>query len=259
MMTKGGEHSAISSYQDEQLSLFRIGRDEYLFAICGLDLLNMGRSPNSPSAVIRTATEHDPMANPYYRLIRARFLAYLAKIPPGSTINIAGHSMGGGMTMLLLNDPEIQAALVSGGYTLRSVVLYGAVRPQDPRRDGVLPSRPGELSSTILAGTEVRIYVDREDRLALNVGAGHMSSADRPLPYVYLLDNGDLNGATDAHTSYYSPDGYAGLPANLRELPFHIDPRYWEHYRSPDVDDVHVKEWLGNTKPEPVPLTPAIA
>ena len=259
MMTKDDEHSAISSYQGEQISLFRIGRDEYLFAICGLDLLNMSASPNGLAAVIQTATEPDPMANPYYRLIRARFLTYLGRIPPGSTLNMSGHSMGGGMTMLLLNDPEVQAALASGGYTLRSVVLYGAVRPLDPAHNGIPPGRPSDLSRTILAGTEVRVYVDREDKLALNVGAGHMADVDRPLPNVHLIDNGELSSATEAHTSYWSPEKYADLPVELQDLPFHVDPRYWELSRSPDTGDVRLDMWLDGVGLVGPPQTPPAA
>lgn len=254
-----GDHRAISAYQDEQISLFRIGQAEYLFAICGLDLTNMAVSPNGMTAVILTANEPDPMANPYYRLIKARFMAYLAQIPPGSTINMTGHSMGGGMTMLLLNDPEVQAAMVAGSYTLRSVVLYGAVRPLDPQHNGVPPSQPSALSDTLLTGTEVRIYVDTEDKLALNVGAGHMVHADQAMPNVHMLDNGKLDGATTAHTSYDNPTGYADLPTELQELPFHVDPRYWEHTRSPDMGDVRPDAWRDRVGLVGAPQTPAAA
>jgi hypothetical protein len=89
----------------------------------------------------------------------------------------------------------------------------------------------------------VRIYVDKEDKLALNVGAGHMDGANQAMPNVSMLDNGNLDGATTAHTSYYSRAGYAGLPRELQGLPFHVDPRYWEHYRSPKMDGVQLEEW----------------
>lgn len=228
-----GDHGAISPYQGEQVSLFRIGEREYLFAICGLDLKNMANSPNGMYAVMQTAYESDPLENAYYRLVRERFLSYLAQIPPGSTLNIAGHSMGGGMTMLLLNDPDIQAHLLAGGYTLASATMYGAVRPTDPRRDGVPPSEPGALAADLFADTEVRYYIDPEDRLAMNVGAGHLDTAGLPMPNVTFVDDGALSGGVEAHTSYEHAEKYADLPPELRDLPFQVDRRYWEHYRTP--------------------------
>jgi hypothetical protein len=167
--------------------------------------------------------------------------------------------MGGGMAMMLLNDPEVQAALISGRYTLRSVVLYGAVRPMDVHFNGIPPTEPSELAPTLFEGTEVRIYVDPEDGLAMNVGAGHMTSDGLPMPNVYFVDDGNLSGATDAHISYWNSEKYANLPEELQTLPFHVDPRYWEHSRGPDMNDVHLEEWLDSVGSISSRQVPAVA
>jgi hypothetical protein len=254
-----GGHSAISPYQNEQISSMQIGEHEHLFAICGLDLENMPGSPNGLYAVIQTAYEADPMQNAYYRLVRERFLSYLDEIPPGDTLNIAGHSMGGGMTMLLLNDPQIQSALLNGGYTLKSVTLYGAVRPQDLRFNGVPPTTPSELAPALFAGTEVRLYIDPEDRLAMNVGAGHLTGEGLPMPNVYFVDNGELSGGVEAHTSYDRPEKYADLPADLQVLPFQVDEQSFDHARMPPALDLDQEAFAADTPPTPVPApTPTL-
>ncbi|NTV64069.1 MAG: hypothetical protein HGA65_11115 [Oscillochloris sp.] len=232
--TMAGDHSAISPFYDEQVTYRQIGAHDHEIAICGLDLENMHVAPNGLMNVILTADSHDPMENSYYRLVKERFLRYLDHIPPGDSLNVVGHSMGGGMSMLLLNDPEIQARLMDGGYNINSITTYGAVRPTDPRFNGFPPSEPSALIHDLLGDAEVRFYVDPEDRLAMNVGAGHLDANDEPLPHVILIDNGHLDGPTTAHTSYEDPAKYVNLPPELADLPFRVDPRYLTNYRNPD-------------------------
>lgn len=229
-----GEHSAISPYYNEQVTWQQIQPHEHIIAICGLDLGNMHAAPNGMTAVMRTAHDKDPLLNSYYQVVKQRFLTYLDHIPPGDTLNFTGHSMGGGMTMMLLNDPEIQQRLLADGYQIRSITTYGAVRPEDPQRNGFPPSQPSTDIATLLANTEVRFYVDPDDRLAMNVGAGHLDDNGMPLPNVYFVDNNQLNDPIQAHTSYDDPKKYRELPPELQQLPFAVDSSSFHSYRHPD-------------------------
>ncbi|WP_129628873.1 hypothetical protein [Candidatus Oscillochloris fontis] len=229
-----GEHSAISPYYNEQVTWQQIQPHEHIIAICGLDPGNMHAAPNGLVAVLLTAYGHDPLKHSYYQLVKQRFLAYLDHIPPGDTLNFTGHSMGGGMTMMLLNDPEIQQRLLADGYQIHSITTYGAVRPEDPQRNGFPPSQPSPEIATLLANTEVRFYVDPEDRLAMNVGAGHLDANGMPLPNVYFVENNKLDDPIQAHTSYDDPKKYRELPPELQQLPFAVDSPSFHSCRHPD-------------------------
>ncbi|NTW97875.1 MAG: hypothetical protein HGB28_04920, partial [Oscillochloris sp.] len=255
--TMSGDHSAISPYFNEQVGYTSTGAHAHQIAICGLDIKNMKFGPNGIFNVIQTGYGHDPMENTYYQLVKQRFLAYLEHIPPGDTLDFVGHSMGGGMTMMLLNDPEVQTVLIERDYTINSVTTYGAVRPEDPRFNGFPPSEPTASAPALFANTEVRFYVDPEDYLAMNVGAGHLDDSGQPLPNVILIGNDNLNGPTDAHTSYDDPTKYANLPPELQSLPFEVDWHYLKNYRNPDeMADTQVDDLL---EPMHDPLPPNLA
>ncbi len=244
-----GEHSAISPYYNEQVTWQKIQPHEHIIAICGLDPGNMHVAPNGMASVMRTAHDLDPSLNAYYPLVKQRFLAYLDHIPPGDTLNFTGHSMGGGMTMMLLNDPEIQQRILADGYEIRSITTYGAVRPEDPQRDGFPPSQPSAEIAALLANTDVRFYVDPDDRLAMNVGAGHLDANGLPLPNVYFVENNKIDDPIQAHTSYDDPKKYRALPPELQQLPFTVNATSFHSIRNPD--DVGLLD-----NPPPIPDEP---
>jgi hypothetical protein len=100
----------------------------------------------------------------------------------------------------------------------------------------------------------VRIYVDPEDGLAMNVGAGHLTSDGLPMPNVYFINDGNLSGATEAHTTYDNPQKYANLPEELQTLPFQADMRYWEHARFPLGMAAPQRDGIKPTSPTPIPV-----
>ena len=216
---QSGPHSLISGNMGEQVTMARVGSDEYAFGVDGLDPENMGNSPNGIVSVIDTAY-FDPNQNKYYQLVKERFGDYLRNVPPGSKLNFVGHSMGAGMLMILLNDPEIQQKIKERGYDVHSVTTYGMVRPTDPNRNDVPPDTSGSgTTPAIFSETKVRHYVDPDDKLAMNVGGGHEGRAN-----VKLVDDGEITGPVEAHTTYYRKD-YKGEP-----LPFTVDPKWFKLY-----------------------------
>lgn len=217
-----GEHSVISYYADEQVRLVRVGEHEYAIGIAGLDPDNAG-GPNNFNSVARTSKGHTE-ENEYFSYVKAQFLGQLERLPAGSTLHMAGHSMGGGMIMLVLNDPEVQRRLRSGAYTVASVTTYGAVRPDTRRANGVPPDEPEALTAPLYADTIVNHYVDSDDALALNVGAGHDPGR---FANVHILDDGQISDPKAAHSSYGDPV-YSGLPPHAQVLPFTVDPAYHE-------------------------------
>lgn len=219
-----GEHSLISYYDDEQVRVARVGAQEYAVGIAGLDPGN-ANGPNNFQSVARTAHGHTN-ENEYFAYVKDQFLDQLQCLPDGSTLHLAGHSMGGGMIMLMLNDPEVQRQLRSGNHTVASVTTFGAVRPDSQRANGVPPDEPAPLSAPLYADTIVNHYVDTDDALALNVGAGHNPQrfAD-----VHLLDDGQITDPQVAHGAYDQPI-YSDLPPQAQVLPFTVDPAYFEVY-----------------------------
>ncbi|MCX7791876.1 MAG: hypothetical protein N2378_14645 [Chloroflexaceae bacterium] len=220
-----GEHSLIGSYSGEQVRLARIGANEYAFGISGLDVAN-ARGPNNFYAVALTSQGEAGSENKYFAYVKEQILGHLERLPEGSTIHLAGHSMGGGMVMLALNDPEVQQRLRSGNITVGSVTTFGAVRPNRARANGVPPEAPSALAGPLFADTVVNHYVDTDDALALNVGAGHDPGR---FANVHLLDDGKITDPRVAHLSY-DTSSYRGLPAAAQVLPFAIDPAYHEVY-----------------------------
>lgn len=220
-----GEHSLIGSYSGEQVRLARVGANEYAFGISGLDVAN-AQGPNTYYAVALTSQGDAGSENKYFAYVKEQLLGHLERLPEGSTIHLAGHSMGGGIVMLALNDPEVQQRLQSGNFTVGSVTTFGAVRPNRPRVNGVPPETPSALAGPLFANTVVHHYVDADDALALNVGAGH---DPRRFANVHLLDDGDITDPRVAHLSY-DTSSYRGLPAAAQVLPFAIDPAYHEVY-----------------------------
>ncbi|GEM_PF-1190457 len=220
-----GEHSLIGSYSGEQVRLARIGANEYAFGISGLDVSN-AQGPNNFYSVTLTSQGDSGSENAYYTYVREQFLGQLERLPEGSTIHLAGHSMGGGMVMLVLNDPEVQRRLQSSNVTVGSVTTFGAVRPNRERVDGVPPEAPTALAGSLFAGTVVNHYVDTDDALALNVGAGHDPGR---FANVHLLDDGEISDPRIAHLSY-DTSSYRKLPTAAQVLPFAIDPAYHEVY-----------------------------
>jgi hypothetical protein len=208
-----GGHALISAYAGEQVSMAQVGAGEYVVGVNGLDLVNMGGSPNGLVAVIDTAY-FDPGRNAYYQEVKVRCLDYLRSVPPGSALNFTGHSMGAGMLMLLLNDPAFQAELRRRGCRVGSVTTYGMVRPADRRRNDVPPDEPAAgADAALFGGTVVQHYVDPDDRLAMNVGGGH-TGRER----VTFVDDGQVADPVAAHTSYQDKD------YGRDRLPFQVDP-----------------------------------
>lgn len=229
-----GNHSAISPYTNEQLTMMQVGAHDYVFAICGLDINNMHTSPNGVSSVMRTAYDPKTTHNSYYQLIKTEFKTYLDHIPPGSVLHLSGHSMGGGMTMLLINDPEIQSILLANGYTIASITTIGAVRPENPKTNGFPPTEPTPEVLTLLENTRIATFVDNKDLLSLNVGTGHMDEHGNPLPNVYMISDWHDNSPVAAHTGYHYVFKYLLLPSELQDLPFEVDPSCFKVFRHPD-------------------------
>lgn len=227
-----GEHALISSYRGEQVTMARIGANEYVFGVNGLDLENMGASPNGLVSVIDTAY-FDPSGNEYYQVVKQRFSDYLRQVPKYSTLNFAGHSMGAGMLMILLNDPEVQQKIRRQELTIKSVTTYGMVRPVDPTRDDIPPSKAG-AGPALFAETRVRHYVDPDDKLAMNVGGSHSKHDSR----VAFVDNKTIDDPVAAHTSYGKnpndrrPDDPQQYVDKYRgeKLPFEVDPEQFKLY-----------------------------
>jgi hypothetical protein len=229
-----GEQRIISYYRGEQVTLVRLNADEFVVGICGLDPQNMAHGPNGLSAVIETAHDRDTVRNAYYQYVREQFYRYLELIPPGSSLHLAGHSMGGGMTLRLLNDPEVIAALAARGITPTQLTTVGAVRPVTAGR---LPAEVQE-----------RHYVDPDDQLALNVGAGHNG-----YPGVVFIDNGAFTNPTAAHSGYADAD-YSALPDGLDRLPYTVDPAHYAVYRlDPPGPTAHLKPNPALALEEPLP------
>jgi hypothetical protein len=207
-----GEQRIISYYRNEQVTLVRLNADDFVVGICGLDPQNMAFAPNGLSAVIDTAYTADSLRNAYYQYVREEFLRYIERIPPGSNLHLAGHSMGGGMAIRLLRDPAVIAALAARDLTPQSLTTVGAVRPE---------SAPGRLPPGLIE----RHYVDPDDQLAMNVGAGHPGYSG-----VVLIDDGALTAPVTAHSGYADAD-YETLPVDLGLLPYTVDPAHYAVYR----------------------------
>lgn len=235
-----GEHGGISYKSHEQVLLERLGDGVYRVSIAGLDPKKPG-APNNLEAVALTA-QGAREGNHYYAVVKARFLAALRQIPPGSTLHLQGHSMGGGMCFLLRGDPEVRGALAAAGIVVGSLVTYGAVRPKGKAGDS--PGEDEEVGP--FARLEERHYVNLDDSLARNVGAGH---AD--YPHVIMLGNGKIDEPSDAHNGYGDPESYVNLPPELLELPYLVDPESYEVY-NPAV----AIEWADMPELAP-PSTPA--
>jgi hypothetical protein len=229
-----GEQRIISYYRGEQVTLVRLNADEFVVGICGLDPQNMAHGPNGLSAVIETAHDGDTLRNAYYTYVREQFSRYLELIPPGSSLHLAGHSMGGGMALRLLNDPEVIAALAERDITPTHLTTVGAVRPVTA---GGLPAEVQE-----------RHYVDPDDQLAMNVGAGHNS-----YPGVVFIDNGVFTNPTAAHSGYADAD-YSALPDGLDRLPYTVDPAHYAVYRlDPPGPTAYLKPNPALALEEPLP------
>lgn len=221
-----GQHALISYKHNEQVRLMQLNANTYAIGIAGLDPDNPGE-PNGFEAVIRTSlgqTEH----NAYYQQVKERFLRNLERIPPGSEIVISGHSMGGGMSVLLANDPEVSERLRARGCHVTLVVTFGMVRPDAAGVDEVPSGEPGGPYD----GTTVVHFVNNDDQLSHQVGA-----RQDPARYPGLVSLGDssLGSPTDAHTSYgnYDSAAWRALPPELQLLPIEIDPRYLRVFGEP--------------------------
>lgn len=214
-----GDHSAISYFPREQVRLERLNaNNEFRLNIAGLDP-KKPIATNNLEAVALTA-QGVREGNHYYIEVRARFFAELARLPPGSTLHLQGHSMGGGMCLLLRSDPAVLQRLAEAQISLGSIVTFGMVRPQGPagRPAVVLPESPFPPSFE-------RHYVNSDDSLARNVGAGHDGD-----PTVILLDNGAIDDPTAAHGGYEQPANYSNIPDDLLVMPYLIDPASYAVY-----------------------------
>ncbi|WP_298483078.1 hypothetical protein [uncultured Chloroflexus sp.] len=211
-------HSLISPYLGEEVRAARVGKDEYVVGISGLNLDNMAYGTNGLVSVIETASGKERLDhNAYYQTVRERIMRLIEQMPAGSTLHLMGHSMGGGMCILLSNDPVVQAALAQRQVQLASVITLGAVRPH-----GEWDDAPSEINGQLVT---VRHYVDSDDTLAKSVGAGHDDARYRAV--VFELDNHQLDQPSVAHSAYETFD-YSRLPVEAQTLPFTIDPTEFE-------------------------------
>jgi hypothetical protein len=207
-------YTAISYAAGEQLVLERLNADgDYRISLAGLDPSKPG-APNNFEAVIITGY-FPPAANHYYQHVRERFFQALSRIPPGSTLHLQGHSMGGGMSLLLRADPEVQRRLTEAQVHVASLTLYGAVVPVGT---DFAPPALGPF-----ADTELRAFVNTSDSLALNVGAGYGG-----FPDVQLLGGPAIDAPAHAHSDYANPEHYAELPDAVVALPYAVDPEQYE-------------------------------
>lgn len=211
-----GAYKAISYNFGEQLVLERLNAaGDYRISIAGFDPKKPG-VPNNLEAVMITGYGQ-AYENHYYQVVRERFRAALEQIPPGSKLHLQGHSMGGGMSLLLLDDVEVQRWLQEADVSVDSLTLYGAVIPTTSMFEPVLgPDSP-------FAETDVRVFVHSSDSLALNVGAGYTSYAE-----VQLIGGRTIVAPDRAHGDYGNPANYARVPPRLRTLPYEIDPGAYE-------------------------------
>jgi hypothetical protein len=214
--TVSGAYAAVSYAADDQVVLERLNGDgAYRVSIAGLDPQKPG-APNNFLAVILTGYAA-PEQNHYYRYVRERFLGALEQIPRGSELHMQGHSMGGGMTLLLRDDPLVQQRLRELEISVPTLTLYGAVLPTHARLDAPLPD------DSPFAATAVRAYVHESDSLARNVGAGYDD-----YPAVLMIDAGFVEAPAVAHSGYGEPENYRDLPDSLRALPYQIDLQAYE-------------------------------
>ncbi len=226
---QANNHSLISSYLGEEVRAAQVGQGVYAVGINGLSLINMAHSTNGLVSVIETAGGKERIAyNEYYQTVRERVLRLIETLPSDSTLHLTGHSMGGGMCILLSNDPQVQAALAQRNIQLASVTTLGAVRPEG-EWDDVPPVINGQ-------SVTVRHYVDSDDKLALSVGAGHSDARYRDV--VYTLENGRIDQPFNVHSDYDDLD-YSQLPVVAQTLPFTIDPTQFRliEIPKPPVDD----------------------
>jgi hypothetical protein len=211
-----GAYRAISYEPGEQLVLEQLnGSGDYRVSIAGFDPNKPG-APNNATAVM-LASDYSPADNHYYHHVRARLFEALRDIPPGSRLHLQGHSLGGAMCLMLWNDPEVRRRLQQAEIVVPSLTTYGAVIPKQVTINPPLPE------GDPFAGTAFRAYVHASDSLALNVGAGYAGFDAVQLTGVELID-----APADAHTDYANPERYAGLPPELLELPYVVDPEHYE-------------------------------
>lgn len=208
--TVSGAYKAISYARGEQLVLERLDAGVYRVSLAGLDP-KKPEAPNNFLAVILTAY-FPPAQNHYYRYVKERFLLALDQIPAGGELHLQGHSMGGGMALLLRADPEIQRRLAEQEIRVPTLTLYGAVVPAHAPLDAPLPEG-GPFSDTA-----IRAYVHESDSLARNVGAGYHT-----YPAALMIDAGFTDAPAAAHSDYGNPDNYRALPHSLQVLPYQID------------------------------------
>lgn len=243
-----GDHSGISYFPDEQVRLERLNgaTGDYRISITGLDPTKPA-APNNFEAVALTS-QGLGAGNPYYEVVKARFLSDLERIPPGSTLHMQGHSMGGGMCFLLRDDPEVAQALVAAGVTVGSVITFGAVRPRGPAGE------PEGERPAPFAGAEERHYVNADDSLARNVGAGHAGD-----PATIMLDDGQLDEPATAHTSYGDLEHYAALAPEQQTMPYVVDPATYVAYSATPTQPGQAAPATPEPAPAPTPAPTATA
>ncbi|MFV9505107.1 MAG: hypothetical protein AB4911_11145 [Oscillochloridaceae bacterium umkhey_bin13] len=213
-----GDHSGISYFPREQVRLERLNAaNEFRLSIAGLDTKKPAATNNLEAVALTAQGVRD--GNHYYAEVRARFLAELARIPPGSVLHLQGHSMGGGMCFLLRGDPVVVERLNEAQITIGSVITFGAVRPQG------LPGRPVALPASPFANALERNYVNSDDSLARNVGGGHAGD-----PTVIMLENWQIDDPAVAHNGYDQPANYHDLPNELLVMPYLVDPASYQVY-----------------------------
>lgn len=211
-----GAYKAISYADGEQVVLERLnGAGDYRLSIAGLDPKAPG-APNNFEAVMLTA-DFPREENHYYEHVRARVLTALEQLPPGSELHLQGHSMGGGMCLLLRDDPEVIRRLREAQVTVPSLTIYGAVVPHHAWLG------PPRSADDPFADAKLQAFVHASDSLALNVGSGYGR-----LPDARLIGGATIDAPEHAHGDYGAPEHYSALPAELRALPYVIDAAHYE-------------------------------
>lgn len=214
--TVHGAYTAISYAAGEQVVLERLNAEgAYRLSVAGLDPSKPG-APNNLAAVMQTA-DYRAYQYYYYLYVRERLFAAIERIPPGSELHLQGHSMGGGMVLLLREDPEVWRRLREAQITVPSLTIYGAVVPT------YADLRPQLPDDSAFANATLRAYVHTSDSLALNVGAGYEGYAE-----VLMVGGLEIDAPAAAHVDYASEDNYRDLPDELKVLPYTIDPAAYE-------------------------------
>ncbi|GAA5531256.1 hypothetical protein [Herpetosiphon gulosus] len=235
-----GNNQLISPYQSygsngilysEQLSLALVNQKMidgkptmvYAYGTNGLNPDTAGSGTYATTLAVEQTAQGVREGNKYYETIRQKFLDSIENdIPPGSEINMTGHSMGAGTNMLLLNDPTVIDALRKRNIKVASVVNLEMVRPIGSET----------LKDPYFSDTVIHDYVDPEDSFATGRGAGHAptvtnGTAAKNHTILNVDEPDSLKDEDNPLESHQAKKKiYRDNQGNPYFLPFEIDPAH---------------------------------